>query len=250
MTKVLFTIENNIATITLNFPEKHNVLNPETILLLSEAYHSALHQELVQVIILKANGKHFCAGADLSHMLAMSQAPFRENLDDAKKLADLFYLIYSSKKPTIACIQGNIRGGGLGLAAVNDIVVAEKNTTFAFTEVKLGLLPAVISPFILQRMNFHAAKYKMLTAETFDAIEGQRLQLIDHICDAQDALITTIDLAKKLCEHPLSALEKTKQWLQHLHPITHIQLDEAAHMLAKARQSTITKNHLQDFLKK
>ena len=186
MTKVHLTVENNIATITLNFPEKHNILDHDMVLMLIQAYKSAIHQNEAHVIVVKANGKHFCAGADLSHMIAMGNASFEENLADAKKLAELFYVIYSCRKPTIAYVQGNIRGGGLGLCATHDIVIAEKNTTFSFTEVKLGLLPAVISPYILQRIPYQLAKNKMLTADVFGAEEAQKLLLIDHICTEND----------------------------------------------------------------
>ena len=249
MTKVLLSIENNIATITLNFPEKHNILNPDMILMLLQAYKSAIHQEEVHVILVKSNGKHFCAGADLSHMLAMGNASFEENLADAKKLAELLYFIYSCKKPTIAYVQGNIRGGGLGLFATHDIVIAEKNTTFSFTEAKLGLLPAVISPFILQRMTLQSAKIKMLTTEIFGAEEALHLQLIDHICSDTENFSYALKIATNLVTHPFTALQKTKQWLHTLKPITEAQINEAAHQLAEARASEVAKRMIARFLK-
>ncbi|MDP1574014.1 MAG: enoyl-CoA hydratase-related protein [Coxiellaceae bacterium] len=250
MTKVLLSIENAIATITLNFPEKHNILNPDAILMLSQAYKSALHQAEAHVIILKANGKHFCAGADLSHMLAMGNAAFEENLEDAKKLAELLYLIYASEKPTIAYVQGNVRGGGLGLFATHDIVIAEKNATFSFTEVKLGLLPAVISPFILKRMTLQSAKIKMLTTEVFTAEEALHLQLIDHICNDTEDFSHALTMAAQLAAYPTAALQKTKQWLHTLKPITKTQIHEAAHQLAEARASASAKKIIAAFLKK
>lgn len=248
MTKVLLSIENNIAIITLNFPEKHNILNPDMILMLSQAYKTAMHQEEAHVIVVKANGKHFCAGADLSHMLAMGNAPFEENLADAKTLSELFYLIYACRKPTIAYVQGNIRGGGLGLCATHDIVIAEKNTTFCFTEVKLGLLPAVISPFILQRMSYQATKYLMLNADVFNADTAQHLQLIDHVADTTEGFAQAMKLAEKLSLYPSPALSKTKHWLQTLHPVTKAQLEESAYQLAHARASENAKSEMRRFL--
>jgi len=244
MSKVVLSVDHNIATILLNYPEKNNVLCPETIALLSEAYSTALQDQTVRMILLKAEGKHFCAGADLSHMLAMANAPFIENVEDAKKLADLFYLIYTAEKPTLCYIHGAVRGGGIGLLAAHDIVIAEKNTTFAFTEVKLGLLPAVISPFVLQRIGYQAAKYKMLTADIFNTDEALRLQLIDKICAEAEIPSVINSFSQTLPE----ALTQTKRWLQYLQPITHMQLEEAAYRLAKARQTSEAKLMIENFL--
>lgn len=250
MQKILIQIDNHIGIITLNNPEKHNALNPEMMSALLQAYRDFENDHNVKVIILNANGKHFCVGADLSHMSAMAAVSWDENVNDAKQLADFFKVIYRCKKPTIACVQGSVRGGGLGLLAVHDIVVAAVNTTFSFTEVKLGLAPAVISPFILQRIAYQDAKYFMLMADIFDAEKAASLKLIDCVCEEKALLETAMKTARVLSEHDPAALTHTKHWLQQLRPITQAQLDEAAQLLATLRSSEVAKARMREFLKK
>lgn len=241
---ILHQVNHHIATITLNHPEKHNILTPDTIALLSDAYQKAIADKDTKIIFLKANGKNFCAGADLAQMLKVANASFEENLADAQALADLLYLIYSCKKPTIAFVQGAVRGGGIGLCATQDIIIADEKAHFAFTEVKLGLLPAIISPFVLQKIPAQKAKYFMLTAETFSATEAMQMHLIDHIGSETKAL----EIADKLQQHPSTGLTQTKSWLQTLNPMTQKTLNEAAHQLATARMTDTAKEKIQRFL--
>src|SRR3990167_10791733 len=200
MTVIIQTIQNHIGYITLNNPKKSNAITIELRDALIHAYGELQKNNDVKIIVLKANGKHFCSGADLNEMLTMGNASFEENAHDAKQLADLFYTIYHCTKPTVCIVQGKIMGGGLGLMAASDISVAEPNATFCFSEIKLGLIPAVISPFVVQRIGYQRAKYLIMTAEIIDAQQALTMQLIDRIDHDATSLITT------LLPHSLHAL--------------------------------------------
>ena len=129
--------KNNIGFITLNNPEKHNCLSLAMMEALLNAYHDFENNPAIHAIILTANGKNFCAGADLAHMKKMAVASYEENLQDAKNLAQFFYKIYACQKPTIGYVQGKALGGGVGLVAAQDIVIADKNAAFSFPEVSI-----------------------------------------------------------------------------------------------------------------
>lgn len=246
--KIKLSIDNNIAKIILNYPEKNNILTSELKEQLITALTECENNPDVRVIILGGAGQHFCAGADLKHMYEMACAPFEENLADAKKLAQFFYHIYSCKKPTICCANGKTYGGGLGMIAACDIAIASHNASFCFSEVKIGLLPAIISPFILQRMSYQDARYTMLTAEVFGAQEADELQLIDHVSDS-DPLGFGMWIAEGLLKNNQTGMLNAKRWLQKLRPILPAQLDEAANLLATVRASDEAKNHIKQFLK-
>lgn len=233
--KILVTIQNNIGVITLNHPEKNNCLSQDIMADLVKIYRDLENTAAVKIIILNANGKHFCAGADLSHMEAMKKASYEENAKDARTLAQFFYDIYICQKPTICCVHGKSMGGGVGLLAVHDIVVATRDALFCFPEITIGLMPAVIAPFVTQRIGYSQAKHHMLTADMFTAEKALHMKLIDEICE-QSAIDYGLSLAKTLVKNNLIAMQKTKQWLQTLYPITSIQLDQAAQFLAEIRQ--------------
>lgn len=226
---------NHIGFITLNNPEKHNTINPALINALLAAYHDFENNPSIKVIILHANGKHFCAGGDLQHMDSMKKATPEENLADAKRFAQFFYTIYACKKPTICCVHGKIMGGGIGLMAAHDIVIAEKNAEFCFTEVKIGLMPATITPLIARRIGMHHAKIHMMGAQLFSADTALTISLVDHLTE-NAPLDHANNIAKLLCDNNLNSMQKTKQWLQELYPITQTQLDQGAQYLADFRK--------------
>src|SRR3990167_888316 len=227
--KINFTIKNNIGSITLNNPEKSNALDVEMRDTLIKTYLDFDKDPTVKIIILNGNGKNFCAGADLNHMKKMSTVSYDENLQDAKKLAELFYTIYSCEKPTICFAHGKTIGGGLGLLAASDIAIAAPDAGFCFSEVKIGLIPAVISPFVTQRIGYQAAKYEMMTAELFDSQKALKIGLIDKV--DQDAM----GFAEIMLANSQHAMQEIKAWLNKLKPITQEQVNQAAELLASIR---------------
>jgi methylglutaconyl-CoA hydratase len=241
--KATLSIQNAIAIITLNDIDKKNMLSAELRAQVLAYYDECEKDTSIQIIILNANGKHFCAGADLNEMLTMANAPFEENLKNAKSLAHFFQRIYLCQKPTIACVHGKTIGGGIGLAAVNDICIVQHSAEFCFPEVKLGLFPAVISPFVTHRIGFAAAQSLMLTADFFNATTAHEIKLADLLCE-EDPINTAFLYAEKLLKNNLEGMQATKKWLRALHPISQKQIDEGARLLATIRSSATVKQAL------
>ena len=184
MSSVATDIVAGVARITLNRPEKRNALNRATIEALTETLRDCAGNEAVRVVQLTGAGKAFCAGADLAEMQAQAQADETANLKDAERLATLLSVLDSMPKATLARVNGDGYGGALGLLGACDIVVAVDDAKFAFTEVRLGLIPAVISPFVLGKMGESAARRYFLTAETLTAANLKELGLVHEVVSA------------------------------------------------------------------
>lgn len=173
--------EKSVTTIKLNRPEKHNALNQLMIEELTKAF-IFFHSDIdTRVIIIKGNGESFCSGADLNYMKEISSYGIAQNQLDATKLANLFKTIHFCSKPVIASVHGSVYGGGNGIAAAADIVLADEQTVFAFTEVKLGITPATISPYIINRCGAAVASELMLTGRKFSAQEAEKFHLVNCI---------------------------------------------------------------------
>lgn len=173
--------KDQVVTVSLNRPEKHNALNAEMIAELTDAFERLSLEEQTRVIVLSGNGKSFCAGADLNYMKSIANFGRAENFQDALRLANLFETVYSCPKPVIASLHGAVYGGANGLSAACDIVLAEENTVFAFSEVKLGITPATISPYVIQRCGEAAARELMLSGRKFTSMEAYRFLLVNRI---------------------------------------------------------------------
>ncbi|MCX7115881.1 MAG: enoyl-CoA hydratase-related protein [Gammaproteobacteria bacterium] len=240
-----------VTSLILNRPDKRNAFDETLIEALTTALRQAIQDDATQVIVLKAQGKHFSSGADLSWMQRMSQASFEDNLQDAKQLATLLHELYHCPKPTIAQVQGATYGGGLGLIAACDIGIAEHNATFCFSEVKLGLIPATISPFIIEAIGVKAAKWLFMSAESFNAERARSLQLIQH-CVAIDELDAfTARYALNLTQLPQQAVKACKSLVQQVsqHPINSTLLELTARLIAEQRQTAEAKSLIRAFLK-
>lgn len=172
--------ENEVVTVTLNRPELHNAFNEYMIEEITYAF-KAIEESDGRIVVIRGAGKSFCAGADLNWMRKMKDYSEEENERDAKGLDDMFYSIYSCPKPVIALAQGGVFGGGTGILAASDIVISHKDTKFGFTEVKLGLVPAVISSYLVKRLNFYALKEFLITGALFDALEAEKMGLVNYI---------------------------------------------------------------------
>ena len=204
--------EGGVVRVFINRPEVHNAFNGEVIEQLIAVFGELAEDPSARVIVLGGRGKSFCAGADLKWMMSMAMSGAQANGDDAKVLGTLFQVINQSPKPVIARVHGAVRGGGLGIVAACDIPVATKNVTFAFTEVRLGLAPAVISPFCIARIGVPAARELFLTGAKFDAYRAERLSLVHHVADDEAALDAYIqDVADNLVKggpHALAACKR------------------------------------------
>lgn len=186
MSSVRFEIEASRAVITLTRPDRHNAFDDLMIIELTRAFQNAGINRHVRVVILQAEGPSFSAGADLAWMRRMADYSDDENRRDAQALAGLLRIIDQCPRPVVALVQGAAYGGGVGLIAACDIAVAASTAVFAFPEVKVGLIPATMSPYVAAAMGARACRRYFLTAEKFSAAEAHRLGLIHEIVSAEE----------------------------------------------------------------
>lgn len=191
----------SVAWVNLDRPEVRNALNPELIRELTEAFRWLDSRDDIRVIVLKGNGPAFCAGADLAYMKAMASFSRGQNMADAERLSKLFQAIHFCNKAVITVVHGACIGGANGIVAASDIVIAATDTRFAFSEVRLGITPATISPFVVQKIGHTAAKELMLTGRRFTAQEAKDFRLVNVVV-AEDALI---DTERQYIEHFMHA---------------------------------------------
>jgi len=203
-----------VATLWLNRPDKHNALNALMIQELTEAFDNLSADPDIRVLVLRGQGKSFCAGADLNYMKEIATFGEEENKQDAVRLARLFATINNSPKPVIALLHGAVYGGANGLAAACDIVLADENTIFAFSEVKIGISPATISPYILAKCSETAARELMLTGRRFNAQEAERYLLVNKIVTAATCDEVLSFYCKQLLSAAPGAVSQTKQLIR------------------------------------
>ncbi len=173
--------DDGVAWVTLTRPEVHNAFDDTLIAELSAVLGGFASDERVRAVVLGAQGRSFSAGADLNWMQRMAGYSERENLDDARALAELMRRLYELPKPTLALVQGPTYGGGVGLVACCDIAIAAETANFCFSEVRLGLIPAAIGPYVIAAMGARAVRRYFLTAETFSAREAMRFGLVHDV---------------------------------------------------------------------
>lgn len=189
---ILIRQDGAVRTITLNRPEKHNAFDDAVIADLTAAFEAAGTDASVRVVVLAASGKHFCAGADLGWMRRMAEFGAAENRRDAEALAQLLHTIDRCPKPVLGLVQGNAYGGGVGLVAACDIVLVVETARFALSEVRLGLVPATIAPYVVAAIGARACRRYFLSAEPFDAATAQRLGLVQEVV-SEDGLAVARD---------------------------------------------------------
>lgn len=177
--------ENGVATITLNRAEIHNAFDDKLISDLTREIQTLDNDKKVRIIVLAAEGKSFSAGADLNWMKRMAGYSWDQNYQDSLQLASLMQTLYECKKTTVALVQGAAFGGGVGLVACCDIVLSSDRALFCLSEVKLGLIPAVISPYVVKAMGERNAKRYFATAERFDAIEAKNINLVHKVFESE-----------------------------------------------------------------
>lgn len=174
-----------VATVTINNPAKHNAFDDVIIAQLRLALDTLAERKDVRVVVLASEGKHFSAGADLEYMQRMAAFDYGHNLRDAEALAGMLKALFGLPQPTIARVQGAAFGGAVGLVSCCDMAVATRGATFALSEVKIGLVPATISPYVIRSIGERAARRYFLTAERFDAHKALQLGLISEIADEE-----------------------------------------------------------------
>lgn len=246
------TITGPVATVTLNRPEVFNAFNETTIKELGDSVRALGKRHELRVIVLAARGKCFSAGADLDWMKRMAELSDQANFDDAYKLAAMLRTIYSCPKPVIARVQGDAFGGGVGLISAADIVVAVDSASFSLSEVKLGLIPATISPYVIRAVGARAARRYFITAERFSAAEAHRIGLVHELVPT-DRLDTTVQsIVVALAQNGPHAVTKTKQLIQDIDGrlLSEEVLVETAKRIAQVRASEEAREGVRAFLEK
>jgi methylglutaconyl-CoA hydratase len=249
---VLYHCHNRIAYITLNRPDKRNALNFQVVAELKEAFKQAQSDENAKVIVLKAEGKVFCAGADLEYLQTLQKNTFEENLADSSHLKELFELIYTHPKIVIAQIHGHAIAGGAGLAAVCDFSFSVPEAQFGYTEVKIGFIPAIVMVFLLRKIGEGRAKELLLSGDLISAQKAKEYGLINYIVEAENLASEVEKFALHLCRNnSAQSLATTKQMIAR---VQEMPLSEALNFAAKqnatARESTDCKKGIASFLEK
>jgi methylglutaconyl-CoA hydratase len=243
-------IQKNVAFVLLNRPEIHNAFNDELVKQVAETFKELGCRSEVRVIVLGGNGKSFCAGADLNWMKRMVQYSYEENLEDARAVGRMYLAIAKCPKPVIARVHGAALGGGAGLVAACDIGVAIESVQFGFTEVKLGIIPAIISPFVMSRVSPGRAKEFFITGERFLAPVAMNIGLVQHVVVHELALDALIDskISQIMTSAP-GAIAAAKELVFGVSARTlESSLDFAAEAIARARASAEGQAGMQAFL--
>ncbi|MDH0775125.1 enoyl-CoA hydratase/isomerase family protein [Delftia tsuruhatensis] len=185
-TALTLEFQSPLATITLTQPEVRNAFSDEVIADITHAFHAVGKRSDVRAVVLAAEGPAFCAGANLNWMRRMADYSRDENREDAGLLAEMLRVIYECPQPTIARVQGDVYAGGMGLVAACDMAVAAEGAGFCLSEVKIGLIPATISPYVIRAMGARAAHRYFLTGERFDAAEALRIGFVHRVVPAEE----------------------------------------------------------------
>jgi methylglutaconyl-CoA hydratase len=210
--KVLYTIsDNGVATVTFNNADKHNAFDDVIIKTLTDIFNDIAKRDDIKVMVLAANGKSFSAGADLGWMKRMASYSYEDNLKDANALAQMLKALNFLPQTTIAKIQGAAFGGAVGLASCCDIVIASNKASFCFSEVKLGLIPATISPYVVNAIGLKASRRYFQTAERFFSNKAMQLGLVDEVVEADDLTPAVDKMITTLLSNSPAAMRQAKQ---------------------------------------
>ena len=246
------TQEGAVLTLTLSRPDIRNAFNDEVIAEITAAFQDAASRADVRAVVLAAEGPAFCAGADLNWMRRMADYSDAENLADAGQLAEMLRVIYECPKPTIACVQGDVYAGGMGLVAACDMAVSVDTAKFCLSEVRLGLIPATISPYVIRAMGARAAHRYFLTAERFDAQEAHRIGLVHAVTSGDGLDAKVAEITQALVNASPAAVKACKQLVQDVAgcEISAKLIASTVQGIADSRSSDEGKEGVQSFLQK
>jgi methylglutaconyl-CoA hydratase len=241
-----------VFTVTLNRPEKHNALDAATLGALHAALMEAERNEAVRVVVLTGAGTSFCAGADIAHMRSMKDASEEQNLEDARLLARCLRALDELDRPVVVRVNGNVFGGGVGLVACADIAIATDTAKFALTEVRLGIAPATISPYVVAAVGARQARRLFIAATPFDAHEALSIGLL-HFTAAPDMLdelvARQVDAILQGGPHAVRAAKRLVRSIEEASDRERLR-EETSQLLAKLRVSTEGREGLSAFLEK
>lgn len=241
-----------VASLVLNRPEVHNAFDDLMIAELIAQLDSLAADNQVKVLVLKSNGKNFSAGADLNWMRSMAKKDYQQNLDDAAGLASLMHKLDTFPKPTLVLVQGAAFGGAVGLVACCDIALAEENASFCLSEVKIGLIPAVISPYVMRALGERQSRRYFLTAERFNATTAATLGLVHQVVSNDTLENQAEPLVQALLQNSPAAVSAAKNLLQQIYNknINNEVIAHTTQAIAEIRVSAEGQEGLSAFLEK
>ncbi len=243
---------NGVARITMNRPEVRNAFNNESLDLLCNLMGQLTNNDAVRVIVITGAGNSFCAGADLNMMRAAAQYSASENKDDARRLAHMLEAFYDSPKPTIALINGPALGGAIGIIAACDIAIASDEAFYGLTEARVGLIPGIISPFVVEAIGARQARRFFLTGERFNGETAKNIGLVHKLVKADQLEISLAHTVKDILGCGPEALEKSKQLIKAVagKPIGTETREDTAERIAERRGSKEGQEGMNAFLEK
>ena len=241
-----------VARVYLRRPEVRNAFNDTLVRELHEAFTGFSADPALRVVVLGGHGKTFCAGADLAWMRAMADYTWEENHRDASALADMLWAIYGCPVPVIGRVHGDCYGGGVGLAAVCDILVASDAAGFCLSEARLGLLPATISPYVIRALGEQASRRFFVSCERFSAAQAHALGFVHALCPHEEIDAKVDELVAAVCANGPAAVRACKKLVQDVahRPIDEALRDATARRIADVRASAEGKEGVQAFLQK
>ena len=249
---IRISAQGGVATVVLSRPDVRNAFNDEVIAELSQGFLQLGDDPQVRAIVLMAEGPAFCAGAALNWMRRMADYSREENEQDAEKLAFMLRTIYECPKPTIARVQGDVYAGGMGLVACCDMAVSVDTANYCLSEVKLGLIPATIGPYVIRAMGPRASHRYFLTAERFSAQQAQRIGFVHEVVPADQLDATVSTWVQALLAASPNAIKECKKLVQYVadRDITRLLIDHTVKAIADIRASDEGKEGVQSFLNK
>lgn len=246
------SLDTSILTVTLHRPDVRNAINPAMIAELTELFTAISTDDSVRVVVLRGEGKTFCAGADVHWMKSMKELSREENEADAARLEAMLYTLDTCAKPVVARVHGAALGGGMGMCAVCDIVVAEKDAKFGFTEGRLGIMPAVISLYSVRKVGLSNARAYFLSGEIFTAPKAKDIGLVHEVAEGEAALDAAVTRwTQNILQCAPGALVECKKWLRTLaeSPWTEARR-ETPKIMARLRATPEGQEGFQAFLEK
>lgn len=240
------------AVITLNRPEVHNAFDPEMVRALTATLADIAADDSIRAVVISGAGKSFCAGADISHMRQSAKFTKAQNHQSASESARMFHALYTLNKPTVAAVHGAVRGGGCGIVAACDIAIATRTATFRLSEVKIGVVPAMISPYVIGAIGERQARRYMLSGEEFDCAEAWRIGLVHDLVEEEQLATRVGEMLGQLYSSGPKAVHAIKQLIpRSAHsPIGAGIIDETSKVIADIRATPEAQEGLTAFLEK
>ena len=252
MSDVELKQDGSILTVALNRPKTHNAMTPDMIEELRDIFAALPKRDDVRVVVLTGNGRSFCAGADLNFMRAASDYTFEDNVKDGEAIFDLMKMIDECPKPVVGRVMGAIIGGGMGLISCCDIVVAAERSTFGLSEVRLGILPAVISPYVLAKIGVSNGRQLFLTGERFKADYAKSINLVHHVVHEEELDNKVAERVQQLLQAAPDAQADAKILIKHVvaHQGQESLREYTANLIARRRASDEGREGMSSFLEK